>query len=85
MNLLEASSPRPSPPQVCGGEGEEGAGGSWAQGAISVRGDLCPPRRARSARPTIQHLRITGCRNNRRNNRRHNPFDKPLGFRARSP
>ena len=51
MNLPEASSPRPSPPQVCGGEGEEGAGGSWAQGAISVRGVLCPPRRARSARP----------------------------------
>ena len=42
MNPLEASSPRPSPPQVCGGEGEDARGGSGAQGALSVRRVLSP-------------------------------------------
>ena len=55
MNRVGASSPQPSPPQVCGGEGEEARGGSGAQGALSVRGNLSPPRRARSARPTLQN------------------------------
>ena len=32
----------PSPPQVCGGEGEEESRGSGAQGAYSVRGDSLP-------------------------------------------
>ncbi|MGA2540858.1 MAG: hypothetical protein ABSG78_04780 [Verrucomicrobiota bacterium] len=27
MKQMETSSPRPSPPQVCGGEGEEARGG----------------------------------------------------------
>ncbi len=38
MNLVEPSSPQPSPPQVCGGEGEEARGGSGARGALSDRG-----------------------------------------------
>ena len=42
MNLVEASSPRPSPPQVCGGEGEEARSGSRAQGALSGRGGPSP-------------------------------------------
>jgi len=40
-HLIEASSPRPSPPQVCGGEGEEARGGS---------GEMRPNRRGCSRR-----------------------------------
>jgi hypothetical protein len=32
VSLLRTSSPLPSPPQVCGGEGEDACAGSGAQG-----------------------------------------------------
>ncbi len=54
MNRVGASSPRPSPPQVCGGEGEEARRGSRGQCALSDRGIPCLPRRARSARPATK-------------------------------
>jgi hypothetical protein len=38
MKRVKSSSPLPSPPQVCGGEGVEGREGSAAQGALIARG-----------------------------------------------
>jgi hypothetical protein len=49
MKQMETSSPRPSPPQVCGGEGEEARGGGvkmrpakflWLLGLIAVLASL---------------------------------------------
>ena len=46
MNYLETSSPRPSPPQGCGGEGEEARGARVA----------CAPRRAGDCPPYLAGL-----------------------------
>ncbi|MGD1086704.1 MAG: PHP domain-containing protein, partial [Verrucomicrobiota bacterium] len=54
MNLLGTSSPRPSPPQVCGGEGEKSQGGERAGRGVKVSlkhragASACVPLRAHS-------------------------------------
>ena len=47
MNYLETSSPRPSPPQGCGGEGEEARGARVA--CAPRRAGDCPPYLCRAA------------------------------------
>jgi len=44
MNAVEASSPQPSPPQVCGGEGEDLRGGAGVRQVQSRDGSATEPR-----------------------------------------
>jgi hypothetical protein len=56
MNRLESSSPRPSPPQVCGGEGEEARGSSWPVNSSEWNAAL--PKNRTVAWPLLDKRRI---------------------------